>query len=103
MAARPRSVSARKPPYAPSTCSQAPCPDATRCRAGRSSTAPVLVLPAAATTHHGTSPAAASAAIASASASGRIRNRSSIATSWMRSIPISRSARPTDEWASVVV
>ena len=79
-ARRPCPVSRKKPPYAASTWYQHPSRRATAPISSSGSTAPVSVAPAAATTSHGLSPRARSAAMASASASGRIRHPSSIAT-----------------------
>ena len=58
-AARPRSVSAKNPPYAASVWSQRPSFAAKSASASRSSTAPVFVVPALATTRNGVKPARA--------------------------------------------
>ena len=73
-AARPRSVSWKKPPYAASTWSHRSCSAATSAISAIGSIAPVLVVPADATTKNGVRPAARSATSISRSASTSIRS-----------------------------
>ena len=70
----PASVSWKKPPYAASTWSHRSCSAATSAIAAIGSIAPVLVVPADATTKNGMRPAARSAASSSRSASTSIRS-----------------------------
>ena len=99
-AARPRSVRTAKAPYAPSTCIQIPRSRQTREMATRSSTAPVLVVPALALTRNGRRPAIASASRAATRSSTRRRNRLSVGSTriWSDRNPRCRAARASDEW-----
>ena len=90
-------------PYAPSTWNQQPCSAATSAMAASGSTTPVFTVPALATTHTGSSPAARSAAIAVRSAPTSMRYSRSTGTSRRASLPrpSSSTARRMQEWASL--
>ena len=96
---RPRSVSIAKPPYAASTCSQTSWSEQTAAISAIGSIAPVLVVPAVATTMNGCRPPWTSASIAAASASGRMRRCSStpIERTCSGFTPSTWNARVTDE------
>ena len=89
-----------EPAIAASTCSHRPCAAATVAIGSSGSNAVVVVVPQVATTAHGRSPAATSAATASASASGRMAWRSSVAITRMlaRPKPASSAAFSTELW-----
>ena len=103
--APPRGVSVANAPYAASTCSHNDSRAHSSPIADRSSTAPVFVVPALATTRKGTRPAARSAATASRTVSARRRQASSVASTrtFSREMPAIHAARTTAECACVDV
>jgi hypothetical protein len=96
--------SAAMPAWAASTCNQIPSRRQMAASSGTGSKAVVDVVPAVAHTKKGRRPAARSSAMAASSASGRMANAASWATTRRLSVPTPATRTPfsIDEWACEV-